>query len=128
MVKPMKYPMGSLIDAAMKQSLSDSNLMMVDEVSGLQRTIVCCYDVFFQKYDGNLPSDCRGNEHPLTPRNCQPASCATYSWGSCTFHHEWLSADCWKATQNMCASLWNSIEWYLEEHLIQQHRRLQKDP
>jgi len=35
---------------------------------------------------------------------------------------------CWKATQNMCASPQNSIEWYLEEHLSQQPKRLQKDP
>jgi len=35
---------------------------------------------------------------------------------------------CWRTTQNMCASQWNSIERHLEEHLSQQHRRLQKDP
>jgi len=35
---------------------------------------------------------------------------------------------CWKATQNMCASPQNSIEWCVEEHLSQQHRRPQKDP
>jgi len=35
---------------------------------------------------------------------------------------------CWKSTQNMCASPQDSIEVYLEEHLSQQHMRLQKDP
>jgi len=36
--------------------------------------------------------------------------------------------NCWRTTQNMCASPWNSIERHLEEHLSQQHIRLQKDP
>jgi len=60
-------------------------------------------------------------------QECSDSMSASVS-SNTSFDSRRSAGNCWRTTQNMHASPQNSTERHLEEHLSQQHRRLQKDP